>query len=1360
MNSGVNKLQQLFAQIASRPKGEWQDLLERLTKDEPELRVPLEALLNASQEPDSLLDPASLHAMAGSKSGSDDPGLTTYDMRVLQPDLSIGGRYRLVERIGEGGMGEVWLARQSEPVKRSVAIKLIKSGMDSKSVLARFEAERQALAMMDHPNIAKVLDGGLMPDGQPFFVMELVKGTPITEFCDRLKLSPEKRLELFIPVCNAIQHAHQKGIIHRDIKPSNVLVALFDDVPVTKVIDFGVAKATGGGLTEQSVYTFFGGIVGTPQYMSPEQATLNNLDIDTRSDVYSLGVLLYELLAGAPPFSQIELEKAGVLEILRVVREVEPPRPSAKLSSSQLVATLSANRSSEPQRLTRLLRSELDWIVLKALEKERSKRYESAQGFAADILRYLAGEQVIAHPPTLMYRLRKVAHRNRSGLIALSAVLLAMLAGLAGTSWQMLRANREASRALTLADNARKAKEEAEDVLISGMMRPLGFGDLEEGSVARTTIEDIAQLESSELKLKILDRAIRTPQVADRLPTQMAWILQGCVGLDATSHQQATENALAIFRDQSLDHRVRYAALSCLNELDTIGTLSIDEFANYVRQAPDERKEGVWESLVWVNLRDNPDGLVDFLFECLRGNQGQNALEFACADLENLASEDSIFAGKVLERLDRPQNLDVWLKSDDANIQLPGTEIIFGLNPAKAIVSNPFSLRVKTIACAFPNDPTKKMRAYCNLAKLAESNHEKTRGGLLLTLPDFWTSLADADDEMFTLGVELALRYLPIRMANDGNDFLYTNRDSLYKISNRLSPSQAAMAFEYLSKDLGLLYSYTMSSRGDAVIGVALNQVGSRLSADDASRFFRKLSDQLSIDRRYGTIANSLQAIAGVAQVPGFPEPGMAIKRMLEYLPKVNVNYVRNACWSTIVRLADQIDPTVIQEVTALIQADLEAQLSFGEFDKPEILVEHLMSLSQLGTEVDLESFYFLFIVDCVKSSANSDGEITLALKMLEQLTPASRRNVALASYRTAEESTWNMQLLFGSSLEKNLLLDLSFDDQKSLADRILEFLESSEEPSGMAVSTGWNMGEPLAILIQDWPDSPRIQIIEKAFGKLREQLGLQSGDSNRNTKLVEGAFRFLVDARKWLSDAQQQELSLLLSRHRQNSMSCLSEDMTKLIGTLNADPLKQFWQARVSEWAKKQDKSASDSIDPMPFVRELALIGSARFQKDRDGFIKDFSLLMERVDEDGFAKLAIESPLFGITMTKQEYQSIITRAANRLLSQGSMQVEIIAFADDVSNLSNQLTKIECVGDLRAALLNRLEQIAFQEEVDTDSSPDAENAPNANILEWSYLPMEVPPKRKHFRSLRDFMVWNLSRPPEKRWFKVSSETAN
>jgi serine/threonine protein kinase/tetratricopeptide (TPR) repeat protein len=376
----------------------------------------------------------------------------------------IGGRYTLVEVIGEGGMGSVWRARQTEPVKRSVAVKLIKAGMDSKQVLARFEAERQALALMDHPNIAKVLDGGIH-GGRPFFVMELVKGVPITQYCDANKLTPKQRLELFVQACLAIQHAHQKGIIHRDIKPSNVLVALYDDKPVVKVIDFGVAKATGGTLTEATIDTGFGGVVGTPQYMSPEQATFNNLDIDTRSDVYSLGVLLYELLVGSPPFANAELKKRGLLEMLRVVREEEPPKPSTKLSTADALPSLAANRGTEPKKLTGLLRNELDWIVMKALEKDRTRRYETANGFAADVQRYLAGEAVQAHPPSTAYRLKKFVRKNRVPVAAGLLLFLALALGTAGTTFGLIRAEQAMDRESSQRCRAEKAYARTADVL-------------------------------------------------------------------------------------------------------------------------------------------------------------------------------------------------------------------------------------------------------------------------------------------------------------------------------------------------------------------------------------------------------------------------------------------------------------------------------------------------------------------------------------------------------------------------------------------------------------------------------------------------------------------------------------------------------------------------------------------------------------------------------------------------------------------------------------------------------------------------------------------------------------------------------
>jgi tetratricopeptide (TPR) repeat protein len=425
--------------------------LDRECAGDADLRRRLDALLRAHDEPQPALD-RPLAAVA-----PPEPATVAEE----QAGTVLVGRYKLLERIGEGGMGSVWMAQQTEPVKRTVAVKLIKTGGDSKAMLARFEAERQALALMDHPNIAKVLDAGTTDKGQPFFVMELVKGVPITRFCDERKLTPKQRLELFVPVCQAIQHAHQKGIIHRDIKPSNVLIALYDDRPVPKVIDFGVAKATVAPLTEQTLHTGFGALVGTPQYMSPEQATLNNLDIDTRSDIYSLGVLLYELLAGSPPFRQKELEKAGILEILRVIREEEPPRPSTRVSTADGLPSLAADRGTEPAKLTRQLRGEIDWIVMKALDKERSRRYETANGLAMDIQRLLADEPVLAGPPGAAYRLRKFVTRNKGPAVAAGAVLLTMLAGILGTTAGLVRAVKAREAALA-AQQAEAERAEGE----------------------------------------------------------------------------------------------------------------------------------------------------------------------------------------------------------------------------------------------------------------------------------------------------------------------------------------------------------------------------------------------------------------------------------------------------------------------------------------------------------------------------------------------------------------------------------------------------------------------------------------------------------------------------------------------------------------------------------------------------------------------------------------------------------------------------------------------------------------------------------------------------------------------------------
>lgn len=410
--------------------------LSQVCAADPDARRRVEELLRVHDQARSFLElPAASLLNAATLDGT----------QVIEPGARIGP-YKLLEQIGEGGMGLVFLAEQSEPIRRKVALKVVKPGLDSRQVLARFEAERQALSLMDHPNIAKVLDAGETEGGRPYFVMELVKGRSITEYCDERRLTPRQRLEILLPACHAIQHAHQKGVIHRDVKPSNILVAEYDQQAVPKVIDFGVAKAISQPLTERTMFTSVGQIVGTLEYMSPEQAKVNQLDIDTRSDIYSLGVVLYELLTGTTPFDKSRLQAAAWDEILRILREEEPPKPSTRLSNSGMaLAAISANRQTEPARLTKLVRGELDWIAMKALEKDRNRRYETANEFARDIECYLADAPVRACPPSTWRRMHKFIRRNKSLVVPLLIVLVAVLAAVGLGGWVLgERASRQA----------------------------------------------------------------------------------------------------------------------------------------------------------------------------------------------------------------------------------------------------------------------------------------------------------------------------------------------------------------------------------------------------------------------------------------------------------------------------------------------------------------------------------------------------------------------------------------------------------------------------------------------------------------------------------------------------------------------------------------------------------------------------------------------------------------------------------------------------------------------------------------------------------------------------------------------------
>jgi serine/threonine protein kinase len=432
--------------------------LDEACGNDEELRRHVNLLLGAHGQSRCFLDQGAFTIPAVDEALSEKPGQQI-------------GPYKLLEQIGEGGFGVVFLAEQERPVKRRVALKIIKPGMDTRQVIARFEAERQALAMMDHPNIAKVYDAGATENGRPYFVMELVQGVPITEYCDQCNLTTCERLDLFITVCNAVQHAHQKGVIHRDIKPTNVLVAMQDGRPAPKIIDFGVAKAIGQRLTERTLTTAFAQMVGSPLYMSPEQAELSPLGVDTRSDIYSLGVVLYELLTGATPFDKDRLHAAPYDELRRIIREEEPPRPSARITTfaADKVSTIAEHRRTDTRRLRQAVRGELDWIVMKCLEKDRNRRYETPNSLARDIERYLHDEPVQACPPSTSYRFRKFARRNKSLLTAGGAIVAALIIGLGVSTWMYLRERAAVEVAKT--NEARATTESARSQAISNLLQ-------------------------------------------------------------------------------------------------------------------------------------------------------------------------------------------------------------------------------------------------------------------------------------------------------------------------------------------------------------------------------------------------------------------------------------------------------------------------------------------------------------------------------------------------------------------------------------------------------------------------------------------------------------------------------------------------------------------------------------------------------------------------------------------------------------------------------------------------------------------------------------------------------------------------
>jgi eukaryotic-like serine/threonine-protein kinase len=532
MSVDFEKLREVFqAAVEGQAPEQWDAYLDQACAGDEQLRRDVALLLKAHAEREGPLDRGAFGA-----------GRASADAPEAEPPSREVGPYRLIQQLGEGGMGAVWMAQQTEPVKRLVALKLIKAGMDSRQVIACFEAERQALALMDHPNIAKVLDAGTTTAGRPYFVMELVKGVPITRYCDEHRLTPRERLGLFVDVCRAVQHAHQKGVIHRDLKPSNVLVALYDGEPVPKVIDFGVAKAAGQELTERTLVTGFGAVVGTLEYMSPEQAELNQLDIDTRSDIYSLGVLLYELLTGSPPLDRTRLREAALLEVLRLIREEEPPTPSARLSTTDELPAVAAQRGLEPRKLSGLLRGDLDWVVMKALAKDRNQRYATAKELADDVERFLDDRPVQARPPTFGDRLRKWGRRHRA-LVRSAAALAALAVAALAVGALLLRAkNDELARANAQEREARARADTNFDLAREGINEFLHKVTEDRDLQTRG---DFTPLRKKLLgsAVPFLEKLVQQEPGSDRVEAQRAWAY-GHLGL---VHQQTgeTEQALA-----------------------------------------------------------------------------------------------------------------------------------------------------------------------------------------------------------------------------------------------------------------------------------------------------------------------------------------------------------------------------------------------------------------------------------------------------------------------------------------------------------------------------------------------------------------------------------------------------------------------------------------------------------------------------------------------------------------------------------------------------------------------------------------------------------------------------------------------
>jgi serine/threonine protein kinase len=1373
----------LFNLVVNADDTERGQLLDQHCGDDAELRQRVEQLVHAYHDRETAgIAPTELHGLAA-EAAEPETGRTSKTSPENLAGTVLADKYTLLEVIGQGGMGSVWLASQSTPVKRKVAIKLIKAGMDSRAVLARFEQERQALAIMDHPNIAKVLDGGLMPGGQPYFVMELVKGLPITEYCDRMKLSPEKRLELFIPVCNAIQHAHQKGIIHRDIKPSNVLVALFDDTPVPKVIDFGVAKATGASLSEETIHTAFGGVVGTPQYMSPEQATLNNLDIDTRSDVYSLGVLLYELLTGSPPFSDKELEKIGVLEILRVVREVDPPRPSVKLSSSHILPALSANRSTEPGKLTNLLRSELDWIVLRALEKERSRRYETAQSFAADVMRYLAGDQVLAHPPTLGYRFRKFAKKHRGLLTAGTLVAAALLAGIVGTSWQMFRANREAERANSEMRNAQVARDEAEVALINGILRPLGYNDKEINPSELQSFEDLAYHANDRIKLRTLEICLEDPALAARVYSRVERLIQACVGVSLQRHEQAIQLCLAKARDLNADTRIRGLALLGLVELGAEEQLPLSEALDIT--AADGGPKFAWPRISAAYASTSPKDWIEACWQIVE--RGENLTSLASQPIIAEATRDRAFAEAALTRIQ---------SAVKKNSQLDHSQ------STKAVIARDEMLAtyLAISSSLYADDPNGLIESYCGLwesvdwAQLNVSDSKRKFSTAPRFFEELLYALSEADEPAFNKGLNL----LSNGDVTSKSDFLIEALGSItvgyfswnvekkltFELSPRMPQDQASKWYRFFLILLDLPNSVFSEY---AFRGVVLSEIGPHLRSGDADRYFQLLRTLDSDDKQsFGfspekEAANRLQAIAGLMRSPDFTRHEEAANWILELSTTNMYFYARSSGWRSIGESAEKLNSDTIKQAFAAIISDaLEpsnlalpedyfyyTEERFGNLkaedaaDDYGTLIHAKALCSLIEVQPSLESELSAACLASLDMWLQSEGKKVRQAVFLRGVLSAVSGTIAnqMAQRILNELPTWTSD--FQGVSEKNYFAALH---------QLLSELEVRLDPiekrkfqqmllaAAQAPPTSDYIIRPalLTSLLNsdDLSDTDRLLVLTQVAENYVAYYDHYDYMTNFYWEVFKDSDLSLSDREVLLREVEK----IIQSRESfDRVIGCMEllKHADLSASQLPADLLREVWNTRlVIPLVELPASDIREINNTRKRIWEPCLAFTlARKETDLPALLADIEQHVKNCETtyvfEFFVELISEAK---IELSAATVDLMATKANELFRASPSAGKWLISFVDDGTLLAEELQKPTCFGDFRSTILQRLEQLAFPESL--------QNLPDNPTWDPELYGADLAAPAEKFLTVADFVRWDQNRAANDRWLLVTSRDAS